>query len=229
MEGYMLTSSFPKEWIGPQHLVTVSDELHPLVSLFIWTSANCTCFRALRLFLVTSYWCSRYAILGRWGFLCWTLHPSCPFWAFSCRFIWWHFQTHLLSCSLICGTTCSFWFWNVSSNSCYQHPSLYMGLCTMCIHVYVCVCSCVYMCMEARAWCQKFSLVVFRLICQYPLSLPPSTVLIGRMLCLLGFYMDARDQTPVLTLVWQTLYPLSHLPGPIQTFIHQLIYINSEN
>lgn len=30
MEGYMLTSSFPKEWIGPQHLVMVSNELHPL-------------------------------------------------------------------------------------------------------------------------------------------------------------------------------------------------------
>lgn len=220
----MLTSSFPKEWIGPPYLLMVSGELHPLVSFL--TSANCVCFRALWLFLVTSYWCPCYSILGRWGFLCWIFHPSCTFWAFSCHLVWWHFQAHLLSYSLICGTICSFWFWNVSSNWCYQHPSLYKGLCAMCIHVYACVCSCVYMCVEARAWCQMSSSVVFRLICQYPLSLSPSTVTIDRMLCLLSFYVDARDQTLVLTLVWQTLYLLSHLPSPTNLFtstiLHQL-------
>lgn len=46
------------------------------------------------------------------------------------------------------------------------------------------------------------------------------------MLCLLSFYVDARDQTLVLTLVWQTLYLLSHLPSPTNLFtstiLHQL-------
>lgn len=54
----------------------------------------------------------------------------------------------------------------------------------------------------------------------------PSTVIIDRMLCLPGFYMDAGDQTPVLTLAWQTLYQLSHLPSATNLFtstdLHQL-------
>ena len=80
-------------------------------------------------------------------------------------------------------------------------------------NVHTCVCVCLQLRIHVRG-SQSLMSEVF-LGC-FPFDLPvspvsappPSTVLVGRMLCLLSFYMDAGDQTPVLTLLWQVLYPV---------------------